>query len=242
VSPSGRCGGGAHLGRHWLHPSGPFQAEHGALCYRAFVSGDAQLLEAWRGGDHDAGERLVGAHYDSVLLFFRTKAGDEADDLVQRTFLRCLEPRSTFRGQSSFRAFLFGVARNVLYEHIRSRVRDRKADPDFGVSSILDLNPRASTVVFARTEQRRLIQALQRLPIDIQMTLELHYWEDLSVEETAEALDIPPGTVKSRLHRGRGLLRELIANEAPDADPGSVDEQLNHWAAFMRSQRPESPA
>ena len=47
-------------------------------------------LEAWRAGDHAAGERLVAEHYDVVLRFFRTKAGEEADDLVQRTFLRCV--------------------------------------------------------------------------------------------------------------------------------------------------------
>jgi len=202
------------------------------------MGGDVQLLESWRSGDESAGEALVGAHYDSVLRFFRTKAGDDADDLVQRTFLRCVEPRSTFRGLSTFRAFLFGVARNVLFEHIRSRVRDRKVDPDFGVSSILDLEPRASTLAFEKAEQRQLVHALQLLPVDIQLTLELYYWEELSVDEVAEALEIPPGTVKSRLHRGRTLLRDAIDNAPADAGMHSVRAQLDAWVSEVRSQHP----
>jgi RNA polymerase sigma-70 factor (ECF subfamily) len=206
------------------------------------MSGDALLLDAWRGGDHEAGEALLGQHYDAVLRFFRTKAGDDADDLVQGTFLRCLEPRSHFRGQSSFRAFLFGIAHNVLCEYIRSRVRDRKVDPDFGVSSILDLNPRASTIALARAEQKHLVRALQQLPVELQVTLELYYWEELPVEEVAAALDVPVGTVKSRLHRGRTLLREMIDNAPKDSGLTSVRAQLDQWIADVRAERPAEPA
>src|SRR5262249_1646015 len=81
---------------------------------------------------------------------------------------------------------------------------------DFGASSILDLNPRASTVMFKRAEERLLVQALQRMPVDIQMTLELYYWEELSIDEVAEAMGTAPGTIKSRLHRGRALLRDEL--------------------------------
>lgn len=176
---------------------------------------DAELLQSWRGGDERAGTVLLERHYESVLRFFRTKAGDDADDLVQQAFLRTLEAAERFRGDSTFRAFLFGVARNVLYEHIRRRMKDRKADPDFGVSSILDLNPRASTIALRMAEQRALIDALQRMPVEIQIVLELHYWEELSVDEVAVAVDVPSGTVKSRLHRGRGLLREAMES-APE--------------------------
>jgi RNA polymerase sigma factor (sigma-70 family) len=145
-----------------------------------------------------------------VLRFFRTKAGDDADDLTQRTFLRCVEATTTFRGESSFKAFAFGIARNVLFEYIRSRRRDAAVDPDFGASSIMDLNPRASTVVFNRVEQRMLVQALQQMPLEIQLTLELFYWEELSIEEIAEVVNQASGTVKSRLHRGRALLRAAL--------------------------------
>lgn len=201
---------------------------------------DAALLDSWRSGDRDAGEALIGRYYGAVLRFFRTKAGEHADDLAQRAFLRCAEPANAFRGDSSFRAFLFGIARNVLYEHMRARLRDRRIDPDLGVSSVLDLDPRASTIALRRAEQRALVAALQRLPVDLQMTLELYYWEELSVEELGQVLDVPPGTVKSRLHRGRALLREALENvpeEANRSSPPAVSEWLTH----MRAHRPSNP-
>jgi RNA polymerase sigma factor (sigma-70 family) len=209
------------------------------------VSDDVSLLAAWRDGNASAGETLIGRHYDAVLRFFRTKAFDDADDLAQRTFLRCVEPAAGFRGDSTFRAYLFGIARNVLFEHIRSRMRDRKVDPDYGVSAIVDLNPGASTIAFRRGEQRRLVHALQKVPLEIQMALELFYWEELSVEELARALDVPPGTVKSRLHRGRSLLREAMESLPMDAGPDSGRAELERWASDVRKHLPgdsEPPA
>ena len=174
------------------------------------LADDASLLAGWCAGDRAAGGALVARHYASVLRFFRTKAGPEADDLTQRTFLRCAEAGDRFRGEATVKCFLFGIARNVLFEHIRASVRDRKVDPDFGVSSILDVNPRASTLAFRKSEQRRMVQALQQVPLDTQIVLELFYWEELSVDEVARVVDVPPGTVKSRLHRGREQLREAL--------------------------------
>lgn len=202
------------------------------------MSEDVHLLEAWRAGDQAAGGGLIERHYESVLRFFRTKAGEDADDLTQRTFLRCVEGTSSFRGESTFKAFIFGIARNVLLEYIRSRRRDAAVDPDFGASSILDLNPRASTVLFHRVEQRLLVQALQGMPLDLQMTLELYYWEELSVEEVAEAVGQAPGTVKSRLHRGRALLREALEKFSHDTAK-SVEDALfgAHQGAADRPAR-----
>lgn len=200
------------------------------------MSGDAERLAQWRAGDEAAGEALIGAHYDTILRFFRTKAGEDADDLVQRTFLRCLEPRADYQGRASFRAFLFGIARNVLLEYIRACVRDRRVDPDFSVRSIHDLSPRASTAVFAKTEERKLVAALQQLPVELQMALELYYWEELPVDEVAMALQIPPGTVKSRLHRGRQQLRALIEAAPRDADWTKLRSTLDSW------QPPVAPA
>lgn len=154
---------------------------------------DRSLFEAWQAGDRDAGQALIERHFDAVLRFFQTKAGADAEDLVQRTFLACVEGGARFRGSSSFRAFLFGIARNVLLEHIRARTKARLVDDDFAVSSVIALQPGVSTLAFQRAEQRLLVQALQRIPLDLQLGLELHYWEDLSVAELAEVLGIPGG-------------------------------------------------
>ena len=78
---------------------------------------DAELLAAWRGGDADAGEILFDRHFAAVTRFFRHKAGDRLDDLVQTTFMTLLESPDGFRGEGSFRAYLLGVAYNVLRRH-----------------------------------------------------------------------------------------------------------------------------
>ncbi len=199
------------------------------------MSDDAELFRAWRAGDRAAGQRLVERHYDGMVRFFRTKAGPATDDLVQRVFLVAADPEGGFRGESSFRTYLFGVARNVLFEHFRGRDRDGRIDAS--VSSVHDLLPGLSSVAAQRADERLLYAALQRLPIEIQMTLELFYWEDLSISELAAVLEIPEGTVKSRLFRGRTLLEQAIAKlpaDDPDAQ-ASVRALLGQWAAHMHA-------
>lgn len=197
---------------------------------------DAELYARWRGGDTAAAKGLVERHYDSITRFFRTKVGPQrCDDLVQRTFLAAAE--GNYRGESSFRAYLFGIARNVLLDHFRLSRRDAKNEPDFNESSVHQLAPGISTAAVARAEQRVLVGQLQRLPVEIQMTLELFYWEDLSVEELAEVLSIPPGTVKSRLHRGRTMLKEAMQKSTlPPDEKESVRALIDGWADQMRAR------
>jgi len=191
---------------------------------------DAELFAAWRAGDRTAGESLIERHYDAIARFFRTKAGEHADDLVQRTFLVCAEPGASFRGEGSFRSFLFGIARNVLYEHIRRRVRDGQPEPDFAASSIMDLAPGVATIAAQRAEQRLLVQALQNMPLESQLLLELYYWEDLSIDEVASVLSIPKGTVKSRLFAARSVLRDKMESMATTPeDARSVRALIQAW-------------
>ena len=191
---------------------------------------DATLLASWGRGDRDAGATLVDRHYEAIVRFFRNKAGDHADDLVQRTFLACAEGAATFRGQGSVRAYLFGIARNVLYEHLRGRARDGRAEPDFRTSSLADLGPGVSTIAARRAEQRLLLSALQHVPVEMQVLLELYYWEELGIEELAQVLEAPAGTVKSRLHRARDLLRDAIEKvTATPEESRSVRDLLEAW-------------
>lgn len=171
---------------------------------------DGALAAAWAGGDRAAGGRLIERYFEPITRFFATKAGAHGDDLVQQTFARCASGCAGFRQQGSFRAFLFGVARNVLLEFLRGRVREGQPAPDFNTSSIADLVPGLSTQYARRAEQRLLTEALQRLPLELQLLVELHYWEEVPLPELAEITGVPVGTVKSRLFRARQLLRETV--------------------------------
>lgn len=178
--------------------------------------GDVALLEAWRAGDSGAGEALFERHFDAVVRFFRNKVHESPDDLVQKTFLGCLEAKERFRGEASFRTFLFAVAHNVLRNHFRACRRGTQK-VDFSVDSAFGLIPSPSAVVARHRTQQLLLDALRRIPLQYQVALELHFWEDLTAAEVAEVVGIPTGTAKTRLRRGKELLQEALGGLAGDA-------------------------
>jgi len=167
-----------------------------------------ELLTAWRGGDGEAGNALVAEYFSAVSRFFRAKLGDDVEDIIQQTFLACVEGRDRIEGMS-FRGYLFGVASRRLCAHLRARYRNGR-DVDFAVSSLADLGTTPSEGV-ARNQRAQLLQtALSRIPLESQIALELAYWEGLSGAEIASALDVEVGTVRSRLSRARARLRDAV--------------------------------
>ncbi len=203
---------------------------------------DAQLFAAWCAGDRSSGATLFDRHYESIARFFHNKVDDaSAADLIQNTFLGCVEARERFRGDSGFRTFLFAVARNLLHKHYRDHQGPR-GRIDFGEVTACDLAPTASEVLRADEEKLLLLQALRRVPIECQEAMELLYWEKLTVAEIAEIAGIPAGTVKTRLHRGRRLLEEQMALLA--ATPALLESTLANlegWAEDVRTQIVRSP-
>lgn len=196
---------------------------------------DAALVEAWRGGDRGAGKRLFSRHYAAVARFFRNKVGEAGPDLIQRTFLACLEGRERFRHDASFRSYLFAIAYKVLCKHYRELRRDERR-VDFAEASAHELSSPISAVA-ARQEQRLLLEGLRRLPVDYQVVLELHYWEGITAAELADVLAIPVGTAKTRLRRGRELLEERLRELSGSAVLlRSTLVTLDAWAAGLRVQ------
>jgi RNA polymerase sigma factor (sigma-70 family) len=201
---------------------------------RTDVATDVELLEAWRAGDRHAGEALFERHFRSVYRFFRTKGVEAVDDLVQQTFLGCVEGRDRLRSEASFRTYMFAVARNQLFRHWKQRgaVRD---DAEFESRSLHDMSPTASKVLVRRAEERALLEALRRIPVVFQIALELYYFENMRGPEIAAVLDVPEATVRSRLRRGTEHLRrqlEAVA-ESPDVLHSTLTN-LDEWARGVR--------
>ena len=182
---------------------------------------DLELLERWRAGDAAAGETLFARHFDSLCSFFATKCGGEADDLVQRTLLACVRSRDQFRAQSSFRTYLFTVARNELYQLLRQRHR-RDDLLDFSITSIADLVTTPGTRLARDAERRHVVEVLRSLPVEQQTLLELHYWEDLDPTALAEVFETTPGAIRVRLHRARKSLRDKLSPGEDDAEVASL--------------------
>lgn len=200
------------------------------------MGNDVELVEAWREGDRAAGETLFDRHFDRVYRFFRTKADpQDVDDLVQQTFMGCVQGRDRFRGDANITTYLLAIARNKLLTYWRNKKRDREVE--FHTSAVHDLDPSPSSVAMAHERDRFLLEALRRIPIDMQIAIELRYWEGMRGPEVAEVLGIPEGTVRSRLRRGLDALRDAL-HELAASDQGleSTTQDLDAWADELRQR------
>jgi RNA polymerase sigma factor (sigma-70 family) len=200
------------------------------------MTDDRDLLLAWRSGDPSAGQQLIERHLETIHRFFSNKVPGATDDLVQKTFLACVEAVEAFEGRASFRSYLFGIARNVLHRHYRDQ--HHAFDPlVVSMSSVAADDRSPAERVTEAEEQRLLLRALRALPLELQTLLELAYWEGLADRELAEILEIPAGTIKSRLRKARQQLEQLMATLA--SSPGLLQSSrltLDAWAAKIRDQ------
>jgi RNA polymerase sigma-70 factor (ECF subfamily) len=200
---------------------------------------DEALLDAYKAGQQRAGMALVRRYDKKITQFFAYKfdSGPDSEDLVQATFLAVLT--GEFRRESSFRTYLFAVARNQLLRSIRDRVRDRaRFDPSS--TSIAALEPSPSAALMVRQRNRLLLLALRRLPIDTQIMLELHYWEQMKVKDIAAVLDLNVNTVKARMRRGREQLDAEMAAVAESKEQlETTRDGLSNWAARLRDDLDE---
>lgn len=200
---------------------------------------DLELLDRWCAGDKTAGNALFQRYFEDIDRFFQNKVSGDSEDLVQETFLACVRRRDKFRRQSSFRTFLFAVARFELYAHWRRQTRDDQR-LDFSEISLADLATTPSTHMAREQERERLLRALRSLPLEQQLLLELHYWEQLDSDQLAEVFDIASATARTRLFRARNALRERMEQMDGALDPvpeGHVDFDV--WVTSLRAGRRE---
>jgi RNA polymerase sigma-70 factor, ECF subfamily len=196
---------------------------------------DVELLQKWRNGDMVAGEILFERYYDSIARFFRGKVLTDIADLVQETFVACVVGRDRLQVDASFRAYIFSVARNVLCAHLRDKYRD-DAIVDFDATSVEDLAPGPISQIVNRHEQRLLLEALRRIPVNFQILLELRYWEQLKTTDIAEALGVPHATVRTRLTKARQLLDQAMSTMADSAALlESTMANFEEWARQCRN-------
>jgi RNA polymerase sigma factor (sigma-70 family) len=198
------------------------------------MSDEQALLEAWRGGDLGAGQALFRRHYVGLVRFFRSKAGEHAFELTQSTFLACVEGRGTIRSTSSFPAYLYSVARNILYDHYRGKYKSNEV-LDLASISCEDLSPGLAGVHAREQELELLLRAMRSIPINAQIMLELYYWERMTAREIAEVLAIPEGTVRTRIRDAKQHVEAQVARLArtPDLAHSTV-VGFDTWAAQLR--------
>ncbi len=176
-------------------------------------------MQRCRAGDLAAFNALVGAHQDTVFGLCLRMLGSthSAEDVTQETFLSAYRSIERCRGDI-FRAWLLRIAVNACTDELRRRHRRPQVsldDPSTGASPLDLPDPSESPEETAvRSELRRHIQSgLVALPPDQRAAVVLRDVQGLSYEEIAQVLRLSPGTVKSRLSRGRAHLRDLLLQQ-----------------------------
>ena len=185
---------------------------------------DKTLIESIRTGDSSAWQALLEAHQEPIFRLAYLLLGDpaDADDVTQETFLRAYRSLGQFDVSRPLRPWLFSIATNLARNRRRSLGRYAAAVQRwFG-----QRDPAPPGGVEARTaaqqEARELWQAVCRLRHDDQTVIYLRFFLELPVDETAAALGVASGTVKSRLSRALGRLREVIESDFPDLRSDSL--------------------
>lgn len=178
---------------------------------------EGEWLIRFREGDLEAFDRLVDAYQRRFLGFFRSLGADPetAEDLTQETFLRIFGARETYTPDAPFRTFAFRIARNLWIDRYRSR-RARPAERSLEDEGAEEWESEARSPdeqVAGDEEIELLVEAIRRLPPKHREVLSLIVGQGLSYPEVARILDIPLGTVKSRVHAAVRLLRGRWENE-----------------------------
>ena len=186
---------------------------------------DEELVRRYLAGDTEAFGSLVRRHEVRVYNVALRVLGnpDDARDATQDTFLSCYRRLSSFRGEAAFTTWLHRVTVNACYDILRKRRRQpvlrRVSDPD---DPLPDLVPTVEDHADATAGSIDVARALREIPEEYRIVLVLADVQDLPYEEIARVLDVPLGTVKSRVHRGRlalGRAMGLPGSEAREPAP-----------------------
>jgi RNA polymerase sigma-70 factor (ECF subfamily) len=162
----------------------------------------------------DPFDAVFDRHFDDIHRFVARRLGrDVADDVAASVFVEAFAAFASFdAGRGPIRPWLFGIASNLVRRHRRTEERRLRAFARHGVDPVADADDLAR--VDAAGDGPRLAQALATLSARDREVLLLHAWADMTYDEIAQALDIPVGTVRSRLSRARESMRARLAMRA----------------------------
>ncbi|HXE80883.1 MAG TPA: sigma-70 family RNA polymerase sigma factor [Vicinamibacterales bacterium] len=181
------------------------------------------LIERCLRGDQQAWDAIVRQHWRKVfnVAYKFTGRHDEAEDLTQEIFLKIFRSLSTFDRRANFQTWLISVSRNLCIDHYRSvrkerETIDRQVDPGHLTPASTEASPLAALEQQDRAAMLR--QALQALPDALRQAVLMRDIQEMTYQEIAVRLDLPEGTVKSRINRGRTELARQIRRLRAEQD------------------------
>jgi len=185
------------------------------------LNSDQSVISRCLSGEEAAWEELVRLHTRHVygLCYRFTGSGSEAQDLTQEIFLRVFRTLKSFRSsEGSFHTWLARLTRNLLIDHYRRTRQERVTDPLEEQVQAVDrqvagTTPRPDQALAGREASEVLDAALQKLSPELREAVILRDLQEMEYREIAQVLDIPEGTVKSRINRGRAELGRLLRKQ-----------------------------
>jgi RNA polymerase sigma-70 factor (ECF subfamily) len=182
-----------------------------------------QLVERARGGDRTAAAKLIELFYERIYAFLRRLAANDADaaDLTQRTFGRVWQALPTFAGRSSVSSWMHSIAYHVYVDWRRA---DRHTEPRSHEWWAARPAPEAlPDEIVARTDLAAAVYgSVDELEPGLRDTVQLHYYQDLTLQETADAMGVATSTVKYRLRQALvELQKKLASNRTSPASPAT---------------------
>jgi RNA polymerase sigma-70 factor (ECF subfamily) len=180
---------------------------------------DEELVTAFRGGDISAFDTLVQRWERKIqgAVYRIMGSGEEARDLAQETFLRAYRGLGSFKSEARFSSWLYQIALNLC----RDRLRQRRGktlvsidDLDPTTAARIDRSPAtAQELVEAKDLGRIVAMAMSDLPEEQREVIVLKEYQGLTFQEIADTLGVPVSTVKTRLYRGLGQMRERLERQ-----------------------------
>ncbi|MCY4511697.1 MAG: RNA polymerase sigma factor [Acidobacteria bacterium] len=206
-----------------------------------------ELIERCLAGDERAWDRIVTQHWRRVFNVAYKFVGrhDVAEDLTQDIFLKIFRALGTFDRRANFQTWLISVSRNLCIDHYRSVRKERELvdrSVDAEDASPVSREPDALTAL-ERSDRRVLLhRALEQLPDTLRTAVLMRDIQEQSYREIARELDLPEGTVKSRINRGRHELARQIRRLISEAEARTTRAGSQQPAAAPRGASPPEGA
>ncbi|TGN17160.1 RNA polymerase sigma factor [Leptospira idonii] len=154
--------------------------------------------------------------YQAMVLSQANKAfssSEEAEDFTQEVFLKAYESLSTFRGEAQFSTWLFQIARNQISKHFKKKKLSTQTWDDSLPTQVPNVTPSFADQLAHEEEGHLLRHLISKLPIAYQKPILLHYFENRSLKEISEDMNIKINTIKSHISRGKDLIRKWWKHE-----------------------------
>lgn len=179
------------------------------MTYRA--AEDVDLIGRYLRGDLGAFDELMRAHQDRVfgICLRMLRDREAALDATQETFLTVFRKADRYREEAAFSTWLYRVTVNTCYDHLR---RTKRHQADALPAGMDPSDPRAGDPLLAAELRPDVEAAIEQIPQEFRSAIVLVDLQGLAIDQAAEILSVPSGTVKSRVHRGRRLLAEILGN------------------------------